>query len=371
MSTTQPTTQLTTPTPNDLVAIAESRVAKMQETTKVLIELADKELTADIDQKLESYIIKFKDARADMEAKRKPITAEFDRIRKMFTSKENDVDALIASLQTYRNRYATQQAEEQRKAAEASRAQMLKDQELIDLKAAIELDVIKAVQDMVDMFKTGILKACGAINKENFDEKFAKLQSLSVELDPKKYDSIPCKQVSKFGHDVATIHTDTLKRRKEDRLVHFRTEMQEFKNGAIANVKDIPNMPDEVKAETIANMEQTIAADSVAATEVAQASIDANAAREAADVAFNAVGHVADSMPEARSGYEIEIKSPAQWAQVIAIWTSKVLPTSDRDLAKVLDFMKKDLEALAHKEGFKVDGLTYKETFKAVNRRKA
>jgi hypothetical protein len=352
-----------------LVETNQSRLVKIQAAAAQLKAKADAGLSPDVDGLLEKFIVNARTAKTEMEAARKPITAEFDKIRKQFTTIENDVDAAIAIAQVYRNKWAEQVAEANRIAAEKAKAEQYKALELSELKATAELSIKSAVQSMIDKYKTSILEACATITSANFDDKFPKLQNLSVELEPKKYDGILCPLSSKFGHDVVAIYFDKLAELKDSQLSHFRTEMQEFKNGAIANCRNIKDMDDDERTASLAAAKEQIAVESAAAAEVAQITAEVNKEADQAEAIMSIIPESVDA-PETRSGYEIVNLTKTGFQKIVAFWFATLYPSFDGDIEKkTVGSMKKDLEKHAHTTGIKIDGIEYKTIYKAVNRK--
>jgi hypothetical protein len=352
-----------------LVEKNSDTLSKIQKAAYILKSKADAGLNAEIDALLEKFIVNARTAKSEMEAARKPITSEFDNIRKQFTTIENDVDAQIALAQVYRNKWAEQVAEANRIAAEKAKAEQYKALELSELKASAELSIKAAVQSMIDKYKTSILEACATITAANFDDKFPKLQNLSIELEPKKYDAIKTSITSKFGHDVAAIHADKLAELKDSQLAHFRTEMQEFKNGAIANCRNIKEMDETARAASLAAAKEQIAVESAAAAEVAHITAEVNKEADQAEAIMSIIPESVDA-PETRSGYEIINLSKTGVQKIVAFWFATLYPSFDGDIEKkTVGSMKKDLEKHAHTTGTKIDGIEYKVIYKAVNRK--
>lgn len=93
----------------------------------ILTSIQEKGMDAELDEKAKNYLIKVNDATKEMKEKRASVTQIMDELKKMYTVVENELDpkkagTIPAQIQTARDEYAKQQAEEaERKRKEAER----------------------------------------------------------------------------------------------------------------------------------------------------------------------------------------------------------------------------------------------------------
>jgi len=122
----------------------ELAVTKATQAGQALMnELAANGMSADLDQRMNNYMVKIRTTSEEMKGRRTPLTQFLTKITKAFTSLENQLDkddpsSIPAAIQKARNDYARFVAEEQKKAEAARQLKLNQDNERINLKSFAE-----------------------------------------------------------------------------------------------------------------------------------------------------------------------------------------------------------------------------------------
>ena len=116
------------------------------EAGSALLLKAKKEgMSDDLDISIATFIEKSKVTLRKMNERRSPVTQLFDRIRKVYTSMENDIDpakpeSIPGQLQAFRNAYARQKREEEERRLREEAARQAKENARTRYRAAVEED---------------------------------------------------------------------------------------------------------------------------------------------------------------------------------------------------------------------------------------
>lgn len=367
ITTTQPLSPVNFEDIKSLSGQLDQRLAKAK-TYKASIDIEiSKGITQELDTKLSTTIDGLKAAKADFNAKRSPLTKKIQDIVKLFTEKENDLQKMIDDLQSERNKYAAKVAAEIAEQQKKNAIRIAKDNEAIDLKKIIEIEIRTSVHDNIHRVKNSILSAMKTVTQENKDAKRQKLQELDCSLDPLKYGSYETKIISRFNNDVIAINNELLISLEPELSEYYRKEIEGAKQEALLMFNQIANMDDKAKGEAIEAKTQDIAIDTHTAIEVVteQAEISAEIAK--AETAFSNVSE-SMQMPDAKQLIEIEVLNMEGWSALSAYWWA----TCAKDFkgnpeTKTWLSMKKDVEKVAVSTGEKISSqnIIYVPIYKA------
>lgn len=370
------TTVITKPTSielvQDLVRTFDLRLSKVADHSLNLQKEAKKGLTPQLDEKIEKAIVAYKTTKSDFADKRMPITRKFDEIKKVFTEKERAIQNEIDILQAFRDTFAKHLAEENARKQREADKERLAGEELIRLRSDIEVEIREYVMKQIDTLKNGILQSLYTVTKENAEERFPKLQAMPTVISDKSYNAFKTAQRSNFGHNVANIVKEKLFALKDEMYSMYDREIGEYKQAAIANFKQVMEMTDEERKQSVEAAKDDILINSQTAMEVAKVQIEANEQAEQAELAFDSIT-IEDEIPENRQGFKINVAKKEAYASLVAYWFSVCAADLEADAfeRKTIGSMIKDLEKHAHKTGEKLNNpnVSYEVVYKAINRK--
>lgn len=355
----------------DIQALSESLNLRLQNAIaykKTLDAEIAKGITPELDETLKRTIQNLKAAKDDFNAKRSPLTKRLQEIVKMFTEKENTVQALADDLQKHRNDSAAKVAKENKGKQRQAQIEQYKTQEAIDLKAAIEVEIRTWVQSLSDKMELGILAAMKTVTLENKEEKRKKLQSMNTALDPLVYGNYETKLVSRFGNDVLSINNDLLLSLEAELLEKYQKQVETAKHEALLMFNTIATMDEKTKEATIAAKEQDAIIESASVIEVIQEAVSIQADASKAEAAYTAVVETIE-MPDAKKSYEIVLLDDAAgYSALVPYWFAICAKDFKGNWStRSFDQCRKDLEKHATTTGTKLESkyIEYKDKFKA------
>lgn len=143
----------------------------------------DGRLTHDLDILCNDYLVKISQRKKELEESRKPVTQMMDTIKKFFTQEEAKLDVKAADtipyrIQEYRNIYAKEQAELEKKRQEEAQRRAAKERERVQISADIESQLNDYLNTHLLSYKQQMQNGFNAITLENFQEKEQKLGAL-------------------------------------------------------------------------------------------------------------------------------------------------------------------------------------------------
>lgn len=356
-----------------LLQTFDSRLAKITAASQTLQGVAKNGLNSDIDAKCEQFIIGAKKAKEDFNSKRSPITQKLYEVIKMFTAKENAVQAEMDTIQAIRNNFAKQVAEENERKRRESELSRIKAEEKIQITGDIELSIRTFMRCEIDKLKQGIVNSLKSVTDDNFDKKLEGLKGLPIEYDVKKWESFSTGIKSKHGHPDAAIESDLKGKLKDELFKCYRTEIQEWKNSALQDMKAMKSeMDDEKRKAMVDAAQKRIKEDTALAMDVESAKVDANSDAQKADLALSAIDDEDSEMPENRTGYKIIVSRNSAYAALAAYWFSTQAKNFSGDFEKLsIGKMMREIEKHAHSTGemLDIEGIKYEVEYKAINRK--
>lgn len=359
-------------------------------------------MTADLDARANNFLANCRKAKDEMNEARKPVTQILDAIKTEFTSVENLLDVSKAGtipymVQQHRNEYVKKvKAEEDRKRKEADDLAN-RNKEKVQLKAMLETQLSDYLNDCLLAKKTAINNAFNNITLETYEAKAKGLQTMPIVYplglldefkpnvravfltaeDAREITEEVCGsyRASEGKSEFALKYTSELTQLKislVDRLPSKKAELDQMAQASADRKAELEKEAADRKAVEERKMREGAEAAKASAAQ----SIELNKVAEETQVMFDKeAALVTDApAPEARSGYNIEVKHAIGYTQLFQLWferEGKNLPI-DRIGNTKLDQMKAWCEKLAHKTNEKIESayLEYTEVLKAVNKNK-
>ncbi|MDE3249424.1 MAG: hypothetical protein KGO82_12235, partial [Bacteroidota bacterium] len=173
--------------PEILLRSRERKEKALTVGRNILAAIQENGMNAELDERAKNYLVKSRDALAEMKDQRAGVTQIMDQLKKMYTEVENDLDAkkagtIPSQIQGHRDAYAKQQAEEaERKRREAER-EAAKKKEAIEIWAYCEKWFANKLLTLLSEKKNRIVNVFNAITLETFAEKQAGLEKLQVHI---------------------------------------------------------------------------------------------------------------------------------------------------------------------------------------------
>jgi len=396
------------------------------------IEVAGGINSPELDQRCNDFITKCKQRKGEMNEDRKAITQIIDEIKKAFTEQENKLDptkdgTVSNKLQAHRNAYAKRVAEEEKKRKEEAERQAKLQQERIDVKSKIDiqlaqhfethllskkqnmsnglnactLDIITAFEKKVNDFQPfyenahllgfkpivtsfaldaqelEALRISAMAGKyTEFNERFiSELKTFKQEI----LDKIPSKRTELFEQETARIKAEEEERIRQEEIAKADGEKKKRleEEARLAKIAEAERMAKQKVEQELREQEEAKRIQAEAAEAQRQAELKAQMDKEAEltqnlfDKEIAIQGSA--STPETRTGYKIIITHQAGFAQVFMFWWENEgikLPLDKIENTKISQ-MVSYCEKYAYKYGTKIESqyLKYEDDYTAINRR--
>lgn len=388
--------------------------------------------TPELDKRANDYIARCKARKSEMNEERKGVTQILDEIKKAFTEQENKLDASKEgtapyAIQQWRNSYAKKVAEEERKKREEAEHEAIKKQEQINVKAKIEVELIRYFENYISVKKLNILDGLNNSTLQDIDlfEKRLlqfnpettnaymgafKIDITSILLTSSEINTIKDNLLSEMYERFKYKATSELSKAKEEVLGMIpskRVQLQEqeaerikaeeeerLRQEAIAKAdgEKRAKLEEEARIARIAE-EERLAAQKAENERIAkedaeriaheaeeskkQAELKAQLDREAEATQVLFEKEVAlqseTSAPETRCGYNIVITHQAGFAQVFMFWWENegVKLPLDKIANTKISQMVTYCEKYAQKYGTKLESqyVKYEDNYTAINRK--
>lgn len=381
---------------SEILKNSELRVSKaLSVGEKLVMEIDAKGMDAELDERANKFLVNCRNAKSEIEAERKPITAFFDTIRKQFTEIEGNLDpkkadTFPAKLQAHRDAYVKKIRDEQAEAQRIAQLKLDKDNEIIEIKTAIENQLSKHVQDHILERKQKLQSSFNAITLENIQEKSKALKTLVINYSKQHFDAFnPICTLKQVTQDEFLDLTTLVESSKDFNLISAVVvdDIQKFKLELIEKLPSLKTSLDEMAAAGVEEA-QRLAAEKAKREADAEAKMKADAdAKAKADAEALEVQKVADQTnammentvlvdsvtPETRDGFKLNILNIKGIAEVFTFWLQNegINLTIDELEKKSIAQMKTFCEKVAHKNDNKIvsDNVKYEPVYKAVNRK--
>lgn len=356
------------------------------------IEANDGKLTPELDAKLNQYIAQCNKRLKELKENRAPVTQILDQIKKLFTTKENEIDhskgGVVKQLMDHRQKYAQQLHEEEQERKRIAQAKLDKEEEmsscLAEATKQLKSDALEKAHQFV-VKNQSYLDNMTLEAKEDVEAKLKK--NATYGYTQKSHDAFVPTIFFKYNtqeeFDARWDRQecfDDLKKEIDlymqngiqaivDKIPSHITFLQEKANADEAEKKRLEE--EQKKRQEEAEAERKKKADEK------QAEIEEKAKMQASSGSMNAMfnnaqAEVQTPKPETRSGYELIINSTDGYAEIFAFWMQKEGIALSKEaiqkttIAKMMKFAC--TYAHKHDEQIKSNHLEYKATIKVVNR---
>lgn len=344
-----------------------------------------------LDSDCNRYLVKLKKTTAKMNEGRKPITQMFQQLTKLYTGLEagiNEKSFIYRTIQGYRDTYAAEKIKRQQEIEKEAKRKAAVQNEKTAVRATIEEGQASYVYSYIDSEKHRLYEIFHATTLENFTATENKIKNFPID-----YPELHFKQ---YKPDVALIYitqTDVQLIVKEY-SVNFTRLADEFKQALLESknylIDSLPSKKVELEAMAKADKEEKerierersgrekeekerLAWEKAEREAGAKAKAEANKQTDTANTLFNMeaeIAQVGQPTAQVRTGYEIEVKNPVGYLQIVSFYFHKKgnKETVEALGKKSLDTMKKFCEDLAKKEGEKIDNpyIVYHEKVKTL-----
>ena len=381
---------------SEILQKSELRVSKaLSVGEKLVMEIDAKGMDAEMDERANKFLVNCRNAKSEIEAERKPITAFFDQIRKQFTEIEGNldpkkVDTYPAKLQAHRDAYVKKIRDEESEKQRLALLKLDKDNEVINIRTSIDTQLSEHVQNHILERKQKLQNSFNNITLENFAEKSKGLKTLAITYDKVHFDSFSPNYPRKYvtQDETTVIHNDFMNS-KDFTLISavVVSEIEKFKNELIEKLPSLKISLDEM-AKAGAEEQKRLADEKTkretAASEKMKSDADAKLKAGAKELERKKMADQTNAMmdntvlvdsvaPETRDGFKLNILNISGVTEVFTFWLQHegINLTVEEMEKKSIAQMKAYCEKVAHKNDNKIvsKNVSYEPVYKAVNRK--
>jgi hypothetical protein len=381
---------------SEILQKSELRVSKaLSVGEKLVMEITAKGMDADLDERANKFLVNCRNAKSEIEAERKPITAFFDTIRKQFTEIEGNLDpkkadTYPAKLQGFRDAYVKKIRDEEAEKQKQAQLKLDKDNEAINIRTSIDTQLSKHVQNHILERKQKLQNSFNGITIETFDAKEKALKTLLVNYERAHFDSftpnfgnrlltkdeaqnilIEVMQSKDFNIIAGVIIGDLNKYKSEliEKLPSLKTSLEEM---AKAGAEEQKRLADE-KAKREADAETKMKADADAKLKSDAEELERKKLADQTNAMMDNTVLIDSVAPETRDGFKLNILNISGVTEVFTFWLQhEGINLSVEEMEKKsIAQMKAYCEKLAHKSDNKIvsKNVSYEPVYKAVNRK--
>lgn len=381
---------------SEILQKSELRVSKaISVGDKLLKEIQDQGMSAELDERCNKFLVNCRNAKSEIEAQRKPITAFFDTIRKQFTEIEGKLDpkkseTLPTAIQYYRDGYVKKLRQEEEAKQKLAQDKLDKENEIIDIKSSLENQLSAYVQNHVLERKQKLQNSFNAITLEVFEAKSKALKTLLISYDRAHFDSFSPNYLRKhvtqeettvllndfialksFDLIAAVIVQEIQSFKKEliDRLPSLKISLEEM---AKAGAEEQKRLTDE-KAAREADAEAKIKEDAEAKIKEDAEATEVKKVADQTNAMMSGLAVSEAEIPQTRDGYKIVLLHQSAAAEIFTFWFQRegMNLTIEEIEKKSIGQMKAFCEKVGHKSGDMIvsKNVKYESVYKAVNRK--
>lgn len=381
---------------SEVLQRSELRVSKaISVGEKLVAEIKASGMTEELDERANKYLVNCRNAKSEIEAERKPITAFFDDIRKQFTTIEGNLDpkkseTLPAQLQAHRDAYVKKLREEEEEKKRIAQAKLDKDNEIIDIKSSLDTQLSGYVQSYILDQKQKLQSSFNNITIETFEAKSKSLKGLCIHYGFEHFNafspSYSCKHVTQEetsvllgeflkSKDFSLIKVVVEKDLKEfiseliEKLPSLKTSLEEMAKAGKEEAERLAAEKSQREADAAAKMK----ADADAKTKLEAEEAERKKVADQTNAMMDNMAVVDSVAPETRDGYKLHIFNVSGIAEVFTFWLqNEGINLSVEEMEKKsIAQMKAFCEKVAHKNDNKIvsENVKYEPVYKAVNRK--
>lgn len=345
-------------------------------------------MNPETDKICNDYLVKLKTTYTTLQDRRKPITQLLDELKKQFTEIEQVIDpkrpeSIYARVQGFRDAYAKDVAEAERKRQEEAQKELNIKNEKAEVRSTIDIaisgyiasQVEKGITAMRQMFNDSTLKTIDMTVDNLKKAKFSiDLTHTKINIQAKYIDNNQVMEIAKEAYSQADTQViDACFKLEEERDIIVMSV-----DGRKAELKEYEKADTDKRAELdkqakIREAQETIRRNEEAEALRTKAIQDAEASRIASTTAnlFDAAElNATTEKPTAREGFEIKVTHPAGYVLIFQTWFEQEGSTLAMDAIekKSISQMKSFCEKYAHKTGSMIKSpyIKYEPKFKAI-----
>lgn len=148
-------------------------------------------MSDELDEKCNAYMVQVNKTSKAMNERRSPITQLMTQVAKQFTTLENELKEgkTVLFIQQSRNDWAKKKADAARKAEAEAKRKLAVENEKVEVKKKIELDLISFVNARINQVSEHLMSIFNNATLENIDAEIAKIKTFSSDYNPAHYDS--------------------------------------------------------------------------------------------------------------------------------------------------------------------------------------
>lgn len=371
-----------------------NKASEVGETIVAIIK--ERGMSEELDEKANLYMVQVIKTIKAMNERRAPITQLFTQVAKQFTTLENELKEgqTVRTVQQARNEFAAKKAEEKRKAEEAAKRKILVENEKVEVRKKIELDLIAFYSSQTALTSELLQKMFNDSDLSSIDTNVEKIKRFPVEYEKThKIDAFTCDIAAIYltKEEVETISKEARAAKLEDAKKYYWEIIDDLKVNIEAKhpmrkkeLERIAILEKEdkaaaekakalaaAKALSESEKQKQEAADKQKASEVAaQSKADEGKMNNLFDATQSAV--LGESKAQVRSALKMKITHQSAWVQVFQYWfENEGMTLGIEEIGKKsMNQMKAFCEKQATKTGELIQSkyIQYEEDFTAVNK---
>jgi hypothetical protein len=166
-------------------------VSKAGEVGQQIVALINAKGMSDaLDEKCNQYLVKVRETAKAMNDRRSPVTQLMTQVAKQFTSLENELKEgkTVLFIQQQRNEWAKAKAEEKRKTEEAAKRRLAIDNEKVEIRKKVELDLIANVSRQIGVVSEHLSGIFNNAGLSVFEKEIEKIKAFPSEYTKRQYD---------------------------------------------------------------------------------------------------------------------------------------------------------------------------------------
>lgn len=376
----------------------------------------DMALLAEADRLANNALANCNKAYGEMEEARKGLTQMLDEIRKMFIAEEKKLDLKIkdglpAKIQSFRNRFAAKIEEERLRKLKEAQEKIAKAQEETDIVSAISQSIASTLLNTLKTRLEKMIASFNSITLDTIEEMGKRLEGAKVEFNQDhisaiwadksirvplsmriikhttdEIDAIVDKAMKDFSYDdfveVYRDRVSAIKQELIDRLPSKKAELERIAKLERENNEADLKAEQEAKEKREREALEKLNKEATARQTEEEGKIELEKAGSYAQALFDASSESTVEHQSAgggaRSGFLIEVISPAGWVELFTFWFQREGMAMDMAKLEKMDFGKikrfAEAEAKEKKDGeagtrIESKNIKYTATVKAVNKK--
>lgn len=352
-------------------------------------------MNAELDERANKFLVNCRTAKNDIETQRKPITTFFDTIRKQFTETEGKLDpkktdTVVFKIQGFRDAYVKKMRDEEASRQSIAQAKLDKDNEVIEIKSSLEIQLSEYVQNHVLERKQKLQNSFNNITLENFVEKSKGLKTLVITYGKEHFGLFSPNYQRKFTtQEETSVILDEFMKSKDFNLISAVVvgDIQKFKLELIEKLPSLKTSLEEMakagdeekkrleaeKAKREADDEEKMKADAEAKTKADAEALELQKVADQTNAMMDNMVLTDSVAPETRDGYKITLLNKTAIAEIFTFWFQRegMTLTLEELEKKSIAQMKAYCEKVGHKSNDVIVSvnLKYEPVYKAVNRK--